>query len=1355
MKQRRSRSALIALLSVALLALLVHTAISVPAHAQDADFKPGIAPISRIVSDECTPMATARVTAEPDEDQLTGLAGNVHPMARAEFDRGAVPDDLPMEHIILMLQRAPEQEMALQARIDQMHNHQSPLFHKWLSTQQMGSCYGVADADIATISKWLVGKGFKVDSVPAGKTLLIFSGTAGQVSTAFHTELHYLNVNGKQHIANISEPQIPAAFAPVVAGFRSLHDFFPKPTMRPVGLVKRDPKTGKTYLADEKNASPLQKLASKSKGSPNPDVTYPSPTPGDAPFTAMGPQDFYTIYNETPLLTGTACNGAACNGSGQSIGVIEETDVCNGQSGTTPDDCNGANDLAVFRTQFGLPTANVNYMFGITSYCGDPGVQGPHGTTEEAEADLDLQWAGAVAPGASLYYVACASTTSSAGVDLAATYAVNNLAPTLSSFSVSYAVCESALPAYTFAANSFYNALWEQAAAQGQTVVISSGDSGDDTCDRGATAAMSGWNVNGLGSTPYDVVTGGTDFSDNYSSAYGDIAGGGPYWNANDTSPYGSALSYIPEATWNETCASTLLTSYFAAKNETLYTPEQVCNGASPYGGNFTIVDGSGSGGISSVYSRPTWQNVYGVGLSTNYSSSTMRNLPDLSMFASNGVWNHALLYCESDSIFITGPSTHVGTGNGGGIPCDYSNAGEGGLMGGGGTSFVAPQISGLMAVVNQAHPSGNPAQPTRQGQADYTLYALAAHEYGTPTAENLSTTKPSVLTCESNYLSMAEYSSVFPSCVFYNINRTPQIEEQQCSGTDNNFCIVDGNEMPCVTGDTNCYTATSGDAYGLLSLSTSSFEPAWYQSAGYSDAVGLGSVNISNLVANWNSSTWITQYSSTTALATSASSIVSAGSVTLTATVTATGRGGTVSPAGVVEFFIGSTSGKLLGTGPMVHTCTGSAGTTTCHGVATLNVSGSALNTGSNSIIAWFEGDGANDAPSTSSAQTVTVTVGSTSPATLTAPTPGIGTKLGTTNVSFQWTTGTGVTEYELNLSAIAAGDTDVFVYKGTATSVLAASLPGNGVEVYARLYSKINGAWVYNDYVYTESGTPTPAALTSPTPGVGTILGTSNVAFHWNAGIAVTDYQLNLSAVAAGDSDLYSYKGTATSATAATLPDNGVKIYATLYSKINGVWQSNNYVYTASGSPLAALISPTQGLSTVLGTSNVTFQWTAGGDVTDYQLNVSAVAAGDSDLFIYKGTALSATAATLPGNGAEVYARLYSKINGTWQYNDYVYTESGIPTPAVLATPYPGTGTILGISDVVFNWTAGIAVTDYQLNLSAVAAGDSDLYLYKGTALTATVPTLPENGATVYARLYSKINGVWVYNDYQYTEQ
>jgi subtilase family serine protease len=396
MEHRRSLSAPLSFLLVCIVAILLPGAISASAHAEDAN------PVSRHAATPALDFAdcpgpVARITTAPDDDTLQTLSGNVHALARDEFDRGTVADDLPMEHIIMMLQRTPQQELELQGRIDRMHNRNSPLFHQWLTTQQVGSCYGVADQDIARISNWLETKGFKVDTVPAGKTLLIFTGTAGQVRDAFHTEIHNLNVNGKLHIANMSEPQIPAAFASVVAGFRSLNDFFPKPTVHPIGLVKRDPKTGRTYLASGKDPGvPGQRPLGPRPGlksRANPEVTYP----GSPDVTDVGPQDFYSIYNENAVLNGSGCNGQACNGAGQTIGVIEETDVCNGQTGTSPDNCNGANDLAAFRSQFGIQAATVNYLFGISSYCSDPGVQGPKGTGEEGEADLDLQWAGAVA----------------------------------------------------------------------------------------------------------------------------------------------------------------------------------------------------------------------------------------------------------------------------------------------------------------------------------------------------------------------------------------------------------------------------------------------------------------------------------------------------------------------------------------------------------------------------------------------------------------------------------------------------------------------------------------------------------------------------------------------------------------------------------------------------------------------------------------------------------------------------------------------------------------------------------------------------------------------------------------------
>jgi subtilase family serine protease len=898
---------------------------------------------------------SASVTSAVDENVVTTLPGNVHPLASAEFDQGRVSDSLPLAHIIMLLKRSPEQEVALETRIDQMHNQRSPLYQQWLNPNEVGNCYGAADADIAAVSSWLQKHGFTVDYVPPSKTMLVFTGTAGQVAEAFRTEIHSLDVHGQKHIANMSAPQVPAALAPVIAGFRSLHDFLPKPTMHLVGVAKRDPETGKLFIAKsgEKALSVSADVASKK---PAPLITYtnnPFCAPGDCEW--LGPRDFYTIYNETPLLTGDSCSGKACDGTGQTVAVIEETDVCGGQSGTSPNDCAGANDVAAFRSQFGLPPAHVKYYFGVPGYCADPGVQGPSGTGEESEADIDLQWAGTVAPSATVDFIACASTTTSGGVDLAAMYAVNNLSSTVSSFSVSYGVCEAELPLnefpFIFGTNAFYNSLWQQAAAEGQTVNISAGDSGDDTCDRGAEGATSGWNVNGLASTPYNVAEGGTDFTDNYTSDF--ALAPNTYWNTNDSSPFESALSYIPEVTWNQSCGSTLLTSFFGFLEGTTYTPEQVCNGDTPFGLGFTTVNGSGGGGISAIYTIPTWQSVYGVGRA--HTSTTKRNLPDVSLFASANIWAHALQFCESDIL----------TGTGGGTPCDYTNPNEGGIMGAGGTSFVAPQVNGLIALINQA-------SAARQGQANYRFYAMASLEYGSPSLPNFRPGVPSLLTCESNYLSIANFRNVFPSCVFHDIYRTPAINTTTCTAFNNTGCVIDGNEMPCVTGSSKCFTGTSGDAFGLLSNSTSQFEAAWYQGAGFSDAVGLGSFNITNLVRNWNSPLWTSQFASTTSV--SANLDATNTTATLTAAVIATGRGSIAPPMGTVDFYTSTnhSSGSLdcrdaehlthLGTAALVPSSR--SATAVLSGVTAAQLGGA----GSHDVLACFGGDGANDAASSAS---------------------------------------------------------------------------------------------------------------------------------------------------------------------------------------------------------------------------------------------------------------------------------------------------------------------------------------------------------------------------------------------------
>ena len=295
-----------------------------------------------------------------------------------------------------------------------------------------------------------------------------------------------------------------------------------------------------------------------------------------------------------------------------------------------------------------------------------------------------------------------------------------------------------------------------------------------------------------------------------------------------------------------------------------------------------------------------------------------------------------------------------------------------------------------------------------------------------------------------------------------------------------------------------------------------------------------------------------------------------------LTVTVAVSGGTGGATPTGSVTLSSGSYS---------------SSPATLSGGTATITVPAGSLAVGTDTLTASASGD-ANYNPAVGTASVTVLGL-----AVLTSPTPGLGTVLGTSNVSFQWSAGTGVTLYQLNLSATTPGASDLFSYKGSATSMTVTTLPSNGATVYARLYSNINGTWKYNDYLYTENGSPVAAVLQSPTPGSTAILGTSNVTFQWSVGTGVALYQLNLSATTPGASDLFSYKGSATSATVTSLPSNGATVYAALFSKINGVWQQNNYVYTESGTPTpAALTTPTPGLSTILGTTNVTFQWTTG---------------------------------------------------------------------------------------------------------------------------------------------------------------
>ncbi len=583
--------------------------------------------------------APVLVTQAVDNSVRTVLTGTVHPLARAEFDQGEAPSDMPLHRMLLVLQRSPQQETALRGLIDDQQDKHSASYHRWLTPEEFGASFGPADSDIAAVTNWLQASGFQVAQVSKGRTIIEFSGTAGLVKQAFGTAIHKYALNGKAYWANASDPSIPTALTPVVKGFASLNNFPRQPHH--------------TVVAPFAGNYPKNELL--------PLFTF---TLNATTWYGVGPADFATIYNVQPLWT------AGTDGTGQTIAIVGETNI-------------NIQDVRDFRSIFGLPANDPQIELNGP----DPGILTDG---EETEAVLDVSWSGAVAKNATVDFVVSESTETTAGIDLSAIYIIDqNLAPVMSE---SYGYCEAFLGGY----NAFYYYLWEQAAVQGITVLISAGDGGSAGCDNfdTATAAQYGLAVSGYASTPFNVAVGGTDFDQTPATAP-------TYWNATNNATTGeSAKSYIRETPWNESCAGV----------------EFGLNGCTQANSNyFDIVAGSGgpsncafqdaSGNCTGGYAKPAWQT--GTGVPTD----GVRDTPDVSLFASDQFNGSFYILCEADIV----------------SPCSLNPVS---FLGVGGTSASSPAFAGIMALVNQK-------TGARQGNANYILYKLAA---GTGNSCNSST---------------------------------------------------------------------------------------------------------------------------------------------------------------------------------------------------------------------------------------------------------------------------------------------------------------------------------------------------------------------------------------------------------------------------------------------------------------------------------------------------------------------------------------------------------------------------------------------------------------------------------------
>ena len=672
-----------------------------------------------------------RVTQPVDPGSVVTLRGNTHPLARPEFDQGAAPDGMALHRMLLVLQRSPQQETALRQLLDDQQTKVSPNYHMWLTPEQFGEQFGPVPSDVQAVTGWLASQGFEVNRVAAGRTVIEFSGPAGALRQAFHTEMHKYLVNGEERWANAGDPQIPAALAPVVGGFASLNNFPRRPLVQRLGAFSRSKGSAQ--------ARPLFTITGSNKQT----------------FYAVGATDFATIYNVLPLWQASP----AIDGTGQTIAIVGQTNI-------------DLQDPHGFREIFLLPINDPTVILDGP----DPGI-----TEDETEADLNVEWSGAVAAGATIDLVVSASTETTAGIDLSALYIIdNNLAPVMSE---SYGYCEQFLGT---GGNAFYSTTREQGAAQGITIINSAGDAGSARCDQSDTeaAAQYGLAVSGLASTPFNTAVGGTDFNDEGSWT--------TYWSpTNAATTFSSALSYIPESTWNNSCARFGATSCATAATDTPTGVDHTAGG----GGVSNCATSSGSGSsvtCTAGYPKPAWQSGSGV------PSDGARDIPDVALFASNGTNDSFYVLCQADAL----PQ--------GSVSCN-SNASTWYFMGAGGTSAAAPAFAGIMALVNQK--TGE-----RQGNANYVLYSLAAQNGAS---------------CTSNAAMSAGANG--SSCVFYDV-------------------VTGNNSVACVAGSPNCGTATL-NGFGILEVDPpANTTPAWTSGPGYDLATGLGSVNAANLVKDWTS---------------------------------------------------------------------------------------------------------------------------------------------------------------------------------------------------------------------------------------------------------------------------------------------------------------------------------------------------------------------------------------------------------------------------------------------------------------------------------------------------------------------